>query len=456
MVDCLGVPKKTDAYGYEELQRLRSGGLGTDNYWTVARKVMDAIVATFVEPTTARQTIDIVTKQKIAAPVRRILWQMNKGVLIPVPEFGAPPEAIFWKRNAAGELEDFHEVLVHDWLEFLWRHEFLVQKCGSSESPNADAVLKWVMMFVIPFLAQNLIEYQKNDSRFERGMPGGYFWYLPMLVPSKDEDAEPCFKWPVNSVLEWWEDLLGSELASHASLLCELGSEPDNARRQIRTWRYENRPPDQETIKRWCKAPWADKYRGTFVDDVSLPLRERWNRCREFLLRKGLHDPNSNWLNDIHESRRADFQKQYRGERLEREILPFKETPFATFFDSTDPIAAGLPVAELIERVAERYAQPTNGQLKTRLLIAAAFQRAFTRSKDAIGIHRTIRIFDWFQQIYCFLMRVQNRASTAEEIRSVLRETPKPQLGLRYSCEWLFEETCWRTLPDEIDALLKR
>ena len=90
--------------------------------------------------------------------------------------------------------------------------------------------------------------------------------------------------WPVNSLLEWWEDLLGCELTSHASLLCAPGDNPDNARRQVHAWRHEDRPPDLATIERWCKVSWADKYAGTFYDDESLPLNERWNRCRAFLL----------------------------------------------------------------------------------------------------------------------------------------------------------------------------
>src|SRR5260370_3154202 len=117
MVDCLGVPKETDAYSYKELERLGKGGLATEKYWTVARKVMDAIVGSFLGANAASQTIDTVFRQKVAPPIKRIHFQKQRGVFVPVPEFAAPGEAIFWKRNAAGELEDFGEVLVHDWTE---------------------------------------------------------------------------------------------------------------------------------------------------------------------------------------------------------------------------------------------------------------------------------------------------------------------------------------------------
>src|SRR5579859_2296953 len=107
-----------------------------------------------------------------------------------------------------------------------------------------------------------------------------------------------------------------------------------------------------------------------------------------------------NWLEGIRGKPRDTFQNQYRGEMLELEILPFKQTSFAAFFDSPDPLATGLPVAELIERIAERYAQPTNEQLKARLIIAAAFQRAFIQTVKSQGRDNALRILDWFQQVY--------------------------------------------------------
>lgn len=450
MVDCLGVSKDAAEYSYKELERLKKGGLATEKYWAVAHKVMDAVVASFLEATTARQTIDKVFRQTVSTPIKRIHWQKHKGVLVPVPEFTAPREAVYWKRNAAGELEDFGEILVHDWTEFLARHEFLVNQCGSSEKPRRNVIFHWACAFVIPFLAVNLNDYLRNNSQLESGMPAGKFWYLPLLVLPEHPNEQPRIKWPVNMVLEWWEDLLGSELISHASLLCAPGDNPDNARRQVHAWGHENRPPDQATIERWCKVSWSDKYAGTFLNDPSLPLDERWRHCRAFLAKKGFHDKTRNWLESVRGRPRETFQNQYRGEPLELEILPFKQTPFAAFFDSPDPVAAGLPVAELIERIAERYAPPTNEQLKARLIIAAAFQRAFAQMMESQGVHNAWRICSWFQEVYCYLVDLQNQAGTGKEILRLIRNAPVSQGGLRFACEWLFDESCWQNLPAEI------
>jgi uncharacterized protein (DUF2384 family) len=453
MVDCLGVPKETDEYSYKELERLAKGGLATEKYWAVARKVMDAIVGSFLEANAASQKIDTVFRQKVSAPIKRIHWQMHKGLLIPVPEFSAPREAVFWKRNSAGELEDFGEILVHDWTEFLHWHEFLVNQCGRGEKTRINVIFHWACAFAVPFLAVNLLDYARNNTQLESGMPRGNFWYLPLLILPKGAGEKPHVKWPVNSVLEWWEDLLGCELTSHASLLCDPGFDPDNARRQVRAWRHEDRTPDQATIERWCKLSWADKYTGTFSNDESVQLNERWNRCRAFLVKKGFHNTTHNWLEGIRGKPRETFQNQYRGEMLELEILPFKQTSFAAFFDSPDPVAAGLPVAELIERIAERYAQPTNEQLKARLIIAAAFQRAFSQTLKSQGRENALRILDWFQQVYNFLVDLHNRTSNGAEILRLLRNAPESQGGLRFACGWLFDEDSWRRRPAEIMEL---
>lgn len=467
VIDSLGVPKKTEGYDHWEIRRLKKGGHATEKHWEVVRKVIVAVVASFTDAQTARQTVDEVFRQKVSTPIKRIHWQMQRGLLVPVPEFEAPMQSAALKWNAAGELENLCERLVHDWVEFIQCHEYLTTKCGSTESPRTEAVFQWASAFVVPFLTMNLVEYRRNDPRLESGMPGGRLWYLPLLVFPKDADLKPRFKWPVNTVLEWWEDLLGVSLESLADKLCPLDETEriadrfrelggfDDEERQVRAWLNEDRPPKLKTITHWCAQKW--EYKGTFVDDTSEPLTERWRRCREFLVRKGLHDTTGNWLDEARGTAREVLEKQYRGEPLEKEIPPFKQTSFAAFFESADPIAAGLPVEKLIPQIAERYAQPTNEQLKARFMIAAAFQRAFNQAVESLGVANTIRICDWFQQVYCFLTDLHNRAEpeTRAELLRLLREAPESQGGLRFACEWLFDEASWLRLPAEIDLLIK-
>lgn len=452
MVDCLGVPKESDTYSYKEVERLRKGGMTSDTNWSVARKVMEAILASFLDPRIAPEVLDTVFRQVHTGTVRRFRWHKHDRVFVPVPEFAGPAEATNWVWDAHGRLLDLPQHLVHDWTEFLFRHNSLAQDCGSSDPPSQSAVAAWAMFFVVPFLAANLVEYQFNDSRLESGMPRGRFWYLPLFIPPENYLAKPRYKWPVNQVLEWWEDLLGASLSDHAEMLCSAGSDKDNARRQIYAWRHEGRPPDLATIDRWSKQHWSDKYAGAFLDTAGLPLRERWSRCRAFLARKGFDKSSPNWLEKLGTEPRRTFEDQYRGEPLELEILPFKQTRFAAFFETPDPISAGLPVEELIQRVAERYAPPTNAQLRVRLIIATSFQRAFAETMKSLGEYKALYLLNWFQKIYCFLTDLHNRATPfcGSEILRQIRSATGQDRGVAYACEWLFDEAAWRTLPSEI------
>ena len=82
---------------------------------------------------------------------------------------------------------------------------------------------------------------------------GRFVWYLPEVEVAEDGKSFVVKQWPINKVLEWWEDLIGEKFYSNPGLLFLPGYDSDEARRQVHFWRYEKRTPDQETIRRWCK-----------------------------------------------------------------------------------------------------------------------------------------------------------------------------------------------------------
>lgn len=449
IVDCLGVPKKQDSYTYKELQRLTKGGLSEEKYWNIVYKIIVATLVSFTGEKTANDTIKSIFLQKLVSP-KKLGWiQHPNGLWMPVQETEPLSDALHWKVNKDGEVENLLERLVLDWLELLERNEFLRMNIQvANRSP--ELLVKWVSLFVVPFLAYNLIEYLEVHSSVEKGMPGGQFWYLPEVAVAEDKKSYIVTEWPINKVLAWWEDLLGEKFYSNPKLLYPTESEEGEAKRQVHFWRFDKRTPDQETILRWCKQNWNGKYKGIFTDDATMPLHERWNRCRAFLLNKGLNHSTTNWVEELPEPMKAAFKKeQYRGEPLELQILRFKEASFSEFFESPDPIAKGLPVAELIARVARRYAQPTNQQLKARFLMAASFQRAFLEIENNpnFGLNGATRIFGFYKEIYDYLMRVQNAGTDNEARMQFLYSTPPHQLKLRYACEWLFDKKCWYELP---------
>ena len=447
IVDCLGVPKANELFHTKELQRLSKGGLSHEKYWAVAHKVICGIVASFNDWNAARQMVDRAISQRHNAPIKNVSKRLFKDTWVFVPDLMPPSDAVRWKVNAAGEVENLPERLVLDWVEFLERNEFLFQRIAS-QPQSPEQFFYWISLFVIPFLAYNLIEYLEVHAAFESGMPAGSFWYLPEVENGKDGKSYTVSEWPINKVLAWWEDLLGEKFYSNPGLLFPKGCEGDDIKRQVYRWRYEKEPPKQDAILRWCRQNWNGKYKGTFKNDPSLPLQEQWQLCRAFLVNKGLHHSTTNWVEELPEQIRASFKaNNYRGEPLELQILRFEDFSFADFFDSPDPIAEGLPVTELIARVAVRYAKPTNQQLKARLLMAAAFQRAFLNFEPYPETDVAARICAMYKEIYHYLIQMQNAGSTRESRLDHLRSTPNNELKLRYACEWLFDEKCWEELP---------
>ncbi len=469
-MDFLGVPKNADGLDYDDLKQLRKGTLTHKRYEKVLLGVIEGVAGAFIGIKEARELLKSVVAQKSSGPVKKIHWVEYHGLLVPVPEHFPPQQSVNWKKNPDGSIANLAELVMHDGLEFLLRHDYFLQKVGQSKSPQKPALAYWLRTFVIPFLAMNLFEYVRADSNFERGLPAGRFWYLPIInAPSRIAKGLGD-KYPINSLLEWWQDLLGVKLESVAHRLFHpddphgLSDKQagrggfDDEHRQVRELLKEYRPPNLKTIDHWCSQAWD--YEGAFEDDATLDLSARWEKCRAFLKRKGLDKHQSDWLDGLSEDQKAEMKEQYRGELLELEILPFKETAFTAFFKSSDPLAQGLPVEEFINRVAERYAKPSNDQLRARLIVASAFQRAYAKAKEEFGDVGAAELVRWYERVYCFLVRLHNQAGQfanpeLQAIRILLNQKDHDPM-LKYSCEWIFDEGLFKQLPfDYVTIMLQ-
>jgi hypothetical protein len=71
---------------------------------------------------------------------------------------------------------------------------------------------------------------------------------------------------------------------------------------------------------------------------------------------------------------------------------------------------------------------------------------------EAQGIHNALRICDWFQEVYCYLVDLHNRTNSGREIHHLIRNAPESEGGLRFACEWLFDVEAWNKLPTELAA----
>lgn len=76
---------------------------------------------------------------------------------------------------------------------------------------NADQKqINWMLLthFLVPGLAR-FSSFQAIETPFDKGMPGGRFWYLPEVVES---DGDKKLILPVPQVIDWLTDLLGTNV----------------------------------------------------------------------------------------------------------------------------------------------------------------------------------------------------------------------------------------------------
>ena len=420
LIRVLGLPIK-GAVGYKDLQRLESGGLSPE-------KIMEVLEAVFDH-----------------------LWSLGatgeaNGSLDAVRDRfeGKDEEAKRWRYDAEGRPIFGRTEWLREFLEFLHRNDALRRAVGPA-FVGRGAVFIWLRQFVIPFWAANLAEYYHVGIRWDRGMPGGRFWFLPQV--SFSPVGASVHKTPVNLALAWWQDILGRSLEHYADELCGKEAAPDAARRQIQRWLTEENPPGFDAIERWTRRDW--NYDGAFTDDLFTPLAERWKRAREFLARKGMIADLS-WQDKSPGLPGEEVvRSRTRGEPLELEIPPFAAHPFAAFFESPDPVAAGLPVIELLSRISERWSAPSRNELRLRLLLAGGVHRAWRDATELLGPNSVALQSNWFQSAYNHLLQAHREVerpderAMAEWINRVAGDNPLAHGALI----WVYSLPHWQRLP---------
>jgi hypothetical protein len=142
--------------------------------------------------------------------------------------------------------------------------------------------------------------------------------------------------------------------------------------------------------------------------------------------------------------------ERYRGERLEQEIPPFRAHAFRRFFQSLDPVGEGLPVEQLIDRVARRWNAPTRVQLHSRLMIGRAMNKAWDACSKALGVEKAFRLIRWAGCAYNHYMTLaaeSQQLSAREGMRIQLRFVD-PADPAFHPLTAMLDETYWASLPE--------
>jgi len=93
---------------------------------------------------------------------------------------------------------------------------------------------------------------------------------------------------------------------------------------------------------------------------------------QRILIQKGYHQ-SRNWLESAPRGHASTFRPANTGERLELEILPFKETSFAAFFRRAGCNRSRFARCGVDSQSGREIQSASKAQLKARLLMAAAF-----------------------------------------------------------------------------------
>lgn len=154
----------------------------------------------------------------------------------------------------------------------------------TSKASERKVVWQYLARIAVPLLARHSV-FWHMDSKFDEGMPGGSFWYLP----SFDSTCEPTkLHLPIPQVLNWLIDLIQESNANIAKGL----------ERDLRI--YEGTNVVLRNLYNWKKAkstPEISSINNTFPDEVNIQFQgcfeltdefSKFEQALNFVKKKGL------------------------------------------------------------------------------------------------------------------------------------------------------------------------
>lgn len=214
-----------------------------------------------------------------------------------------------------------------------------------SASPR-KVVWQYLARVLIPALARHCVFWNTAD-KLDSGMPGGKFWYLPFLDPTKP-DAK--IELPVQQVLNWLLDLIEQPKASIAETLedeLRIYNSTGNVLKNMYNWQKGKNTPEISSIKE------------LFPDEVSIQF-------------KGCFEPNEG---SPYFEQALDFVK-YKGlsaDELQYEI-PLDSVTISNLMNGECDHETQENFAN---RVYERFHKPSIKTIRQRLLVARAIQDGY-------------------------------------------------------------------------------
>ena len=214
---------------------------------------------------------------------------------------------------------------------------------------NADQKqINWMLLthFLAPGLAR-FSAFQAIQTPFDKGMPGGYFWYLPEVIES---DGDKKLILPVTQVIDWLTDLLGTDVGNVANQSLDIDIQ--NLKRSLYNWKNGINTIRYSSIYEYFPEGLSLDFEGAFILDETVSLDEQFNQALAFIKKKGLN------------AQKLKFELPL-SEEIITDILYGK----ANEDEKT----------KLIECLLERYAQPSIEIIRQRFVVASVVQDIYHR-----------------------------------------------------------------------------
>lgn len=271
----------------------------------------------------------------------------------------------------------------------------IYQKLNMTKFIATEEKINWVILkrLVVPYLALRFSALDFDyDNRFDIGLSGGKFWYLP------DVSNYSNVKLPMEYIMNWWLDLYGKNLESLCSEIDEKNTNEDKSFESINTIKQwiKKSIPDRKSIEEYCSIEL--NYSGVFEFDKNKTLDENFKNALNFI----------------------EKDKNLSVEELKKEI------PYHSLVDKIFPIKDDNNINEdekkdFIKFISQRWEKPSSKSLINYFIVARASQLiyksliryfSFKESSD-IEENKLLQLVNLYSYIY------------NENLQRLLHQTPK-------------------------------
>lgn len=286
-------------------------------------------------------------------------------------------------------------VNIMSWVNF---NQALAQNIWTCRASSQQVVWHMSAYSYAPALGRLVANWNLGQA-FDAGMPGGEFWFLPML-----DESRTRVSLPVQHVLAWLMDLLGLPMDE---IKKDLGGERakradahDSMERSLYYWKAGETLLDAKSIEKYFPDDAALRFDGVFELQAGLTDAERFGAALAFVERKDLDA----------EKLRAQIPMTQPG-RIEAILSGGASDDEQQIF---------------VDRLATRYARPAMQIVRQRLRVARMMQDGYERLVEFLcpGVEATcpdpyrnkvLQLLELFKAVFNLTIEAHKHGANVQE-----------------------------------------